>query len=249
MDAKERFQIHRKDKMRVHHLQHVPFEALGSMESYLRSRGHRLTSTHLYLGQPLPDPEAFDWLIVMGGPMGVHDTSLFPWLNAEKEFLAQAMQHGKTVLGICLGAQLIADVLGARVSKNKYREIGWFPIIPAAQAADTLLAETLPRPFEAFHWHGDTFELPAGATLLASSEACRNQGFIADNHIVALQFHLETTMEAARMLLDHCRNELDGSPFVQKEAELLAGTAKFDAINQVMGKVLEALEKHSAAGR
>lgn len=232
--------------MRIHHLQHVPFEALGSMESHLRSRGHQLASTHLYLGQPLPDPEAFDWLIVMGGPMGVHDTSPFPWLKAEKKFLARAMQHGKTVLGICLGAQLIADVLGAPVRKNEYREIGWFPVIPAEEAAGTLLAGALPRPFEAFHWHGDTFELPAGATLLASSEACRNQGFIVDNRIVALQFHLETTREAAGKLIDNCRNELDGGPFIQKEEELLADASRFDAINRVMGKVLESLEKHAA---
>ena len=91
--------------------------------------------------------------------------------------------------------------------------------------------------------------MPAGATLLASSEACRNQGFIADDRIVALQFHLETTMEAARKLIDNCRNELDGSPFVQKEEELLADASKFDAINQVMGKVLLALENHTAAVR
>lgn len=235
--------------MHIHYLQHVPFEALGSMESFLRSHGHKLTSTHLYLGQPLPAPEAFDWLIVMGGPMGVHDTSLFPWLKAEKEFLSRAMRQGKTVLGICLGAQLIADVLGARVKKNEYREIGWFPVVPSGQAADTVLAQALPRPFEAFHWHGDTFELPAGATILASSEACRNQGFIIDGHIVALQFHLETTMEAARMLVDHCRNELDDSPYVQEEERLLADASKFEAINKVMGKVLEALEQPSATGR
>lgn len=234
--------------MHIHHLQHVPFEALGSMEAHLRSRGHRLTSTHLYRDQPLPDPETFDWLIVMGGPMGVHDTSLFPWLTAEKEFLARTMQHGKTVLGICLGAQLIADVLGAPVRKNEYREIGWFPVIPSEQAANTLLAGTLPESFEAFHWHGDTFELPTGASLLASSEACRNQGFIIEDRVVALQFHLETTLTAARKLIDHCRNELDDSPFVQKEKDMLADASKFDAINQVMGKVLEALEKRTAAG-
>ena len=219
------------------------------MEPYLQAMGHQLTSTHLYLGQPLPAPEEFDWLIVMGGPMGVHDTSLFPWLTAEKKFLAQTIKLGKTILGICLGAQLIADVLGARVRKNEHREIGWFPIKRAEQAATTLLAEALPAVLEVFHWHGDTFELPAGASLLASSEACRNQGFVADNRIIALQFHLETTMEAAGNLIQHCRNELDGSPFVQSEAELLADAAKFSTINQVMGNVLQAVEQHLAAGR
>ncbi len=153
------------------------------------------------------------------------------------------MRHDKKVLGICLGAQLIADVLGARVKKNEFREIGWFPVIPAAQAANTLLAEALAQPFNAFHWHGDTFELPAGATLLASSEACRNQGFLVDDHIVGLQFHLETTLDGARLLLDHCRNELDGGPFVQEEEELLSDASKFEAINQVMDKVLQALEE------
>lgn len=114
--------------MRIHYLQHVPFEGLGTMESYFLQRGHRLSSTHFYLEKPPPSVAEFDWLVVMGGPMGVYDEIKFPWLTEEKSFIGKSIKSGKIVLGICLGAQLIADVLGAGVFKNQYREIGWFPI-------------------------------------------------------------------------------------------------------------------------
>lgn len=93
-----------------------------------------------------------------------------------------------------------------------------------------------------FHWHGDTFDIPKGAAVLAASEACKNQGFIMDNRVVALQFHLEATLQSARSLIDNCRYELDGSPYVQSESEILANKQRFSTINQVMRSVLEALE-------
>ena len=114
--------------MKIHYLQHVPFEGLGSIESALKEGGHSISVTRLFSDDPLPDISAFDWLIVMGGPMGIKDEDEYSWLRTEKEFIKKTIQTGKVVLGICLGAQLIAEVLGARVYKNKYREIGWFDI-------------------------------------------------------------------------------------------------------------------------
>ena len=144
------------------------------MESYFLDRGHQLSSTHFYLGNPLPSVAEFDWLIVMGGPMGVYDEIEFPWLKGEKSFIQESIDSGKIVLGICLGAQLIANALGARVFKNPYREIGWFPIERKLNTTDSILADVFPEELEVFHWHGDTYELPKGARLLVSSEACRN---------------------------------------------------------------------------
>ena len=207
--------------MRIHYLQHVPFEGIGSMEAYFISHGHKLSSTHLYLNETFPQLHDFDWLIVMGGPMGVGDELQYSWMSKEKSFIKSAIESGKIVLGICLGAQLIAEVLGAKVYKNSDREIGWFPINVSEHVSNTILRGVFPQGIEVFHWHGDTFDVPVPSVLLASSEACQNQGFIVGDRIVGLQFHLETPPDSAKALVENCRNELDGSKFVQNEKEIL----------------------------
>jgi len=232
--------------VKVHHLQHVPFEGLGSMEAVLIEKGHQLSSTHLYANQTLPSLDDVDWLIVMGGPMGIYEEEVYPWLRREKEFIREAIDAGKIVLGICLGAQLIADVLGARVYKNAYREIGWFEISRSAAAGGTILSKALPERVEVFHWHGDTFDIPEGAIHIAESEACKKQGFIMDDRVLAFQFHLETTAESALALINNCGDELDGSAYVQSKNEILSNPQRFSKINQVMFSVLEALERKTA---
>lgn len=227
--------------MRIHHFQHVPFEDLGSMESCFRARGYELSATHLYLGQIPPPLETMDWLIIMGGPMGVNDESRYAWMALEKAYIKKAVKAGKVVLGICLGAQLIADVLGAGVSENPYREIGWFPVQPAEQAKATLLGDVFPPRLDVFHWHGDTFQIPPGATLLASSQACPHQGFVIHNRVVGLQFHLETTPALALALVANCGDELDNGPYVQTAEEIMADPAKFDGINKIMTALVDRL--------
>jgi GMP synthase-like glutamine amidotransferase len=229
--------------MNVHYLQHVPFEGLGSMEAWLQERGHNITATQLYNKETLPGVDEFDWLIVMGGPMGVEDQAIYPWLTAEKALIKQALEQNKIVLGICLGAQLIADVLGAYIIKNTHSEIGWFPIKLSTEAKATELGKALPDNFDAFHWHGDTFAIPEQAIPLASSEACLNQGFILDNRVIGLQFHLETTRESALDLTIHCKNELDNSRYVQTADEILGDPERFKGINQIMAVVLDYLDR------
>jgi GMP synthase-like glutamine amidotransferase len=230
-----------EERVHVHYLQHVPFEGIGCMEQHFRARGHELTSTHLYIGQGLPQIGTIDWLIVMGGPMGVNDEGS-SWLKREKHYIREAIYSGKMVLGVCLGAQLIADVLGAEVRSNGCREIGWFPVEIDHEAAP-LLRGVLPKRLEAFHWHGDTFDIPEHAVPFASSEACRNQGFLLGTKIMGLQFHLESTQSSVRSLIRHCGEELDGSAYVQTEEAMLASRERFGVANEMMITVLRKMEE------
>lgn len=236
--------------MRVHYLQHVAFEGLAVMESALKEVGHQLTSTHLYNNQQLPVVNDIDWLIIMGGPMGICDENNYPWLKEEKQFVKEMINAEKIVLGICLGAQLIADALGAKVYKNKTEEIGWFNITRSAQINGTILSDIIPEDLQVFQWHGDTFDLPDNANLIAESEACKNQGFIYDDRVVALQFHLETTLKSATSLIENCRGEYGGSWDKQRESHMLSNSQRFINSNQVMFSMLKALaNKHNMNGR
>jgi len=227
--------------MKVHYIQHVPFENLGSMAESFATMGHTISVTRVYEKTDFPRLADFDWLVIMGGPMGVHDEDDYPWLKPEKLFIQTAIDHGKIILGVCLGAQLIAHVLGADVYQNSHREIGWFDIHPCAQAADTIFSSILARDLRVFHWHADTFDIPDGAVPLAQSAACRNQGFVKDDRIAGFQFHLETTRESARRLIENCKDELDGSCYVQSEEQILSHPEYFTRINQIMHSVLNAM--------
>jgi GMP synthase (glutamine-hydrolysing) len=227
--------------MNIHCLQHVPFEGLGSISPWIQVNGHRLTWTRFHKGEMCPPVDDIDWLIVLGGPMNVYQEAEYPWLRMEKHLIEQALKKTKTVLGICMGAQLIADVLGAGIRSNRFREIGWFPVEKTDISTAVPLAAFLPKQLEVFHWHGDTFDLPDGTVRLAGSAACENQGFIYRDRLIALQFHLETTPQAARALIDHSREDLAAGPFVQTPAAMLSNPKRFDRINSAMTDLLESL--------
>ena len=229
--------------MRIHYFQHVPFEGSGAISPWVQANGHTLSATRLFGGEGLPKLEDIDWLIVLGGPMGVQDDHSHPWLTQEKRFIEKAIKNGKTVLGICLGAQLIADVLGAKVFRNRFKEIGWFPIELTATPATAPIFRKLPQQFEAFHWHGDTFDLPAGATRVAQSAACENQAFVYEERIVGLQFHLETTREGAEQLIKNCAEDLTEAPFIRPPSSILASDTRFAEINKKMEILLDELER------
>lgn len=227
--------------MKLHCLQHVPFEGLGFIEEWAEAHGFSISVSQLFNNDSLPDPDDFDWLVVMGGPMGIYDHDKHPWLVAERDFIRQSIDAGKTVLGICLGAQLIADALGARVYPGPLKEIGWFPIQRMEGAP-----ELLPSEATVFHWHGDTFDIPDGAIRLAASEACRNQGFIYNDRVVALQFHMETTVESLEALIENCSSELVDAPFIQSAEHMRAGRHNIGILNAAMQNVLDQLKANSA---
>ena len=229
--------------MKAHILQHVPFEGPGHIGDWLAARGADIGSTRFWEAPVLPDPAEVDVLVVMGGPMSVNDELEFLWLKAEKRFIAEVVAHGRPVLGICLGAQLIASAHGARVYRNAQKEIGWFEV--AASAADPADVDTASRfPFPAhatvLHWHGETFDLPAGSRLLASSPACRHQAFQLGARTIGLQFHLEMTEPSLRAIVDNCRSELVPGRWIQDEATILGHAGgHFAATHALMDDLLD----------
>src|SRR5690606_27194814 len=149
------------DPLRIHYLQHVPFEDPGSLLPALANLGHGVAGSHPYRGDPLPRVDDFDALIIMGGPMGAEDEAIHPWLAAEKALIGEVCRHtAKPVLGICLGAQLIASALGAPVTRNPQPEIGWFPLHLDDAFAASPWGQCFDDGAPVFHWHGDTFALP-----------------------------------------------------------------------------------------
>jgi GMP synthase (glutamine-hydrolysing) len=227
--------------MRLHYLQHVAIEGLGSIEAWATARGHDISNTRLYNDELLPELTAFDWLIVMGGPMNIYEEGKYPWLAREKRFIRAAIDAAKVVIGICLGAQLVADVLGAKVTRNPEKEIGWFPIRWTVAAQTSPLFSFLPREQTVFHWHGDTFDMPQGATLLASSIACRHQAFLYGDRVIGMQFHLETRPEDAKALINVCADEMISGRFVQTPEQLLPASNSYLDANRAIAGIMNRL--------
>jgi len=226
--------------MRVHWLQHFDFEGPAAIAEWALERGYALNGTHLNRGEVLPDLEGFDLLVVMGGPMSVNDEREYPWLVAEKELVRQAIRAGKGVFGVCLGAQMIASALGERVYRGAEKEIGWFPVERVTEAG---IGAMLPEEFTPLHWHGETFDLPAGAVRLAQTGAVPNQAFQLGERVVGLQFHLEATVESVRAMLDNAADEIEeGKPFQQAAGELMKESALgAAAVRPVLWRVLDCI--------
>ena len=211
--------------MNIHYLQHVHFEGPGYIQTWADEHGHRVTATYLFEWEyVLPEVSEIDALIVLGGPMSVFDDAKYEWLADEKRFIKEAIEAGRKVLGICLGAQLLANILGAAVKPAPNKEIGWFPVSATEESKELPwfyeLFSTQPT---VFHWHADKFEIPYGAINLASSDASKNQAFAVGNQLLGLQFHVETTPMGVNVLMEHARADIIPGNFVQDEAALKAG--------------------------
>ena len=215
--------------MKLSVLQHAENEGPGEIAAWARARGHEVICHYLYRGDPLPAPGAFDLLVVMGGEMNIYQYRDYPWLKPEREFIAATMAAGRPVVGICLGAQLIADVLGARVAQNPLYELGWLPVEPTAEARQ--LFPSLPASPTVLHWHGDTFDLPAGAIRLAHTPACPEQGYVIPGKCLALQFHFEADPGLVEEMV-RGQEYWPSGPYVQTREEILTAKAIYHEENR-----------------
>lgn len=227
--------------MKIHYLQHVPFENLANIEPWAINENHTISKTLLFNNHTLPKTSEFDWLIIMGGPMNIYEDKKYSWLVEEKKFIEKAIADEKNVLGICLGAQLITDVLGGTVYKNNYKEIGWHPVLLTEEAKSSSVFNKLPDRFIAFHWHGDTFNLPSGAIRTAESEGCANQAFEYDKRVIGLQFHLESSEKSINSLIQNCADDITEGKYVQKTEEILYQHKNLEEIEKTMNCFLSAV--------
>jgi GMP synthase-like glutamine amidotransferase len=227
--------------LRIHIFQHVSFEGPAAIKDWAEKSGHQLSYTRFYENEKLPHPDEIDWLIIMGGPMGVNDQQQYPWLQTEMDYILKAIERSKVVIGICLGAQLIAAALGARVYRGSLPEIGWFPVRINQKAANLNGLGFLPPESVVFHWHQDTFEIPDRAILLASSEAFPNQAFIYNHKVLALQFHFETDYPALENMLSHGDHELVAGTWVLTPPEILDRLSLIEENNTLLFRLLDAM--------
>jgi len=225
--------------IRLHFIQHVPFEGIGYIETFAANNGFKVSGTRVYEKNSFPGPDDYDLLVIMGGPMGAHDERIHPWIFDEKKCIERAIQNDKKILGICLGAQLIATVLGAKVYVNRAREIGWFPVTLTRDARKTGIFNGISGRFTAFHWHSETFDIPCGAVHIALSEACMNQAFVYNDRVVGLQFHCESTADGIGGLIDNCGDEIREGPFMQTAEDIRSNIDRISGAHATMNSVLD----------
>jgi GMP synthase (glutamine-hydrolysing) len=207
--------------MNVLIIKHVDIEGPGLIEHCLKQRAipHRIIC--LETGDPLPGPGGFTHILLLGGPMNVYEEDRYPFLRSEDLFIKEAIQRGKHILGICLGAQLIAKSLGAEVTKSPVKEIGWCKVSLTEEGSKDALFAALPKVFPVFQWHEDTFEIPKWGKQLVTSTAVPNQAFRYGDNAYGLQFHMEVTMEMIREWTDAYGEETSSL-----KAEILKATER-----------------------
>jgi len=225
--------------MHIHCLKNVATEGLGLIESWAAKWGHSIGYSNCYENPEYPDLNRVDLLVIAGGPMGVNDETDYPWLTQEKAFLKSALEQDVAILGICLGAQLLAHLLGARVYPNAHQEIGWMPVMQTGESHPNSPFATLPNEFEVMHWHGDTYELPEGAMSLAWSQACDNQAFLYGDRVFGLQFHIELTQQNLQQLCEAWPPVPDA--YVQSTKEICEAPTRMARLERTMNQIMDAM--------
>jgi GMP synthase-like glutamine amidotransferase len=225
----------------LHLIRHDDVETPGGIATWAAARGFEIREIRFFSGDAPPPASEVGLLVIMGGTMSANDDATLPWLPREKRWISEVIGRGARVLGICLGAQLVANVLGAPVYRNAHREIGWFPVTRSEDAAAEPLANAIPAVHTSFLWHSETFDLPPGAVRLAQSECTPNQGFIWGDRVVAVQFHPEMTVESAREVVAHFAHEITPGPYVQPAESFLAEPERYLVLERVMHGILDRL--------
>ncbi len=228
--------------MKINCLLHVDFETPGYIVDWAEWNDFEVSYTRVYDNDRFPELDDFDMLVVMGGPMGVYEYDKFSWLKDEQDFIKKAIGADKYVLGICLGSQLIAEALGAKVFPSGRQEIGWFKLELTEEGKNKWGSFDPENRWVVLHWHGDTFDLPEGAKLLASSEATKHQAYSIGDKVLALQFHLEATPATARGMYNVLKDELEelqGQEYVMPGKEILKREVFFHDTNALLEAILD----------
>jgi GMP synthase-like glutamine amidotransferase len=231
--------------MKIQLIEHDPEDFSRTNISFWASKkGYPVNQTYICNNEPLPATDSFDWLMVMGGSQHAWDIQNNPWLQAEKKFLKDVLAEGKIILGICLGAQLLAEALGGRTFPNKHEEIGWHEVSLNQQGRSSFLFENAPSSFIAFHWHSDHFSLPRDCTTLAYSKASENQAFVCSTRpVVGLQFHPEYTREMVRYFAGKPGQNWIPDKFVSSTDEVRAKTDEIQENYWLMELLLNNMER------
>lgn len=232
--------------MKILVFQHVAFEYPGAIEDWAIEHNHELILCKSFAGDSVQKIDTYDVFIFLGGPMSVHDKNIYQWIEFEKSVITNAFNQNKKIIGICLGAQLIAETFGAEVIKQKSPEIGWHDVDFTWNIGDsretpgivTKLTEIFPNKMQAFHWHGETYNLPANSIKISESKACENQAFLIGSNVAAFQFHMEIKQEGVKALLENCSEDIDNSDYVQSNDEILNGVENISTMNNVFKRFL-----------
>ncbi len=229
--------------MNIYCLVHLDFETLGNIRDWLFEKEHSIFIIMPSENQLYPEPEDVDLLIIMGGLMSVYQENEYPWLKQEKEFVRSVIACKKAVYGICFGAQMLSEILGGHVSRNKYREIGWHNVSALDEFDRNDKLFSVQNELTVFQWHGDTFTLPQGCRRLFESEACPEQGFIYGDNVLALQFHPEADVDCVESLLENCGSDLTGAGrYVSSEDEIRGRKDLLQASANLMFSILDWFE-------
>lgn len=222
--------------MRIVTIEHSRSDGPGKILDWIQLRGHDLHRAHISEGDPLPSQDTFDFLIVMGGVMNIYQYRDHPWLVPEKAFIRSAIDAGKAVLGVCLGGQLMSDVLGGKVTQNPEVELGWWPVQFHQRTGPFA---RFPENLTVCHWHGDTFTIPLEAIHAASSPGCANQAYYIGDRLVGLQFHIEIAPCHSKELAEDLPP--DCGRYVQTGEQLIAAKVDDSALEAALHSMLDAL--------
>lgn len=223
--------------MRIQFISHASFEKPGSIDSWITKKGYTSRTVSPYKGELLPPHDDYDFLIILGGPQSPTDLIKFPYLQDEITFTKKAIEHNKCILGICLGAQIIGEALGAITSRSPQKEIGAFPITLTEEGLIDPILKNFPEQFKVMHWHNDMPGIPVGAKILAESPGCPRQIVRFKNNIYGFQCHFEMTLELINEMLSHCKNDLTPGLYIQSNEQMQS--ADYAQFNEKLDFILD----------